>query len=312
MGFGSGIADLSTHTPSSKFSAETAPDSTVTKICKESQSVREDFRTSLAQLSQVHSRLARENGEHAMRADAIMRDMDEMRNGLLEIQAEGRQYQGRLEALMTSVNNLIKQRENLADTRMAEMPAVMKERNRQADERLKLMTDLMQRRDTDADARMVDLMTTMKDLTLGVKAMASQTAAAQAKIIPPAPVQQYLSDLPSTSTAPPPTQATYRKVALPNVEQIKPPKLIPPATYKRDPPKTNKMARILHAESRDVGIDPLTSISFDPYAHGASKTGDYYSPASGMTTRESTTTLHGPTQTRTSHNKHTWTSSHGQ
>ena len=47
------------------------------------------------------------------------------------------------------------------------------------------------------------------------------------------------------------------------------------------------MARILHAESRDVGTDPVTSISFDPYAHGAPTTGDYYSPASGMTTRKS-------------------------
>ena len=74
---------------------------------------------------------------------------------------------------------------------------------------------------------------------------------------------------------------------MPNIEQIKPPKLKPPATYKRDSQKTSKMARILHAESRDVGTDPLTSISFDPYAHGASTTGDYYSPASGMTTRES-------------------------
>ena len=53
--------------------------------------------------------------------------------------------------------------------------------------------------------------------------MASQTAVAQEKIIPLAPVQPYLSDLPSTSTAPHPTQATYRKVALPNIEQIKPP-----------------------------------------------------------------------------------------
>ena len=128
-------------------------------MCKESQAVREDFRSSLVQLSQVHSRLARENGEHAMRADAIMRGMDEMRKGLMEIQAEGRQYQGRLEATMTSLNDLIKQRKNIADTRMAEMSAVMKERDRQADERLKLMPDLMQRRDTDADARMVDLMT---------------------------------------------------------------------------------------------------------------------------------------------------------
>ena len=207
MNFSPGIVELSTHTPSSKTSAVTAPDSTVTKTCKESPAVREDFCSSLTQLSQVHSRLARENGEHVMRADKFMRDMDEMRKGLMEIQAEGRQCQGRLEASMTSLNDRIKQRENLADTRIAEMSAVKKERDRQADERLKLKTDLMQRRDTDADARIVYLLTTMKGVTLGVKAMASQTAAAQAKIIPPAPVLPYLSDLPSTSTAPPPTQA---------------------------------------------------------------------------------------------------------
>ena len=47
------------------------------------------------------------------------------------------------------------------------------------------------------------------------------------------------------------------------------------------------MARVIQTESRDVGTDPLTCVSFDPYAHGASTTGDYYSPASGMTTRES-------------------------
>ena len=82
----------------------------------------------------------------------IMRDMDEMRKGLLEIQVDGRLNQGRLDASMASLNNpWIKQLENLADTRMAEMSAVMKERDRQADERMKLMSDLMQRRDTDAD-----------------------------------------------------------------------------------------------------------------------------------------------------------------
>ena len=210
-----------------------------------------------------------------------------MRKGLLEKQAEGRQNQGRPEASMASLNDLIKQQENLADTLMAEMSAVMKERDRQTDECLKLMTDLMQRRKTDADARMIDLMTTMKDLTLGVRAMASQTVAAQAKAAPAAPIAPHPSDLPSTSTVPPPVQATYRKVAQPSVEQIKPLKLIPPATYKRDPPKTSKMARIHQSESRDVGTGPLTSISFDPYAHGASTTGDNYSSASGMTTRES-------------------------
>ena len=269
LSFGLANTERPTYTPSSKTSAETAPDSTVTKIRKESQAVREDFRTSLAQRSQVHSRLARENGEHAMRADAIMRDMDKMRKRLPEIQAEGRQNQVRLEASMASLNDLIKQRENQAATRMAEMSAVMKERDRQADKRLKLMTDLMQRRETDADARMINLMTTMKDLTLGVRAMASQTVAAQAKAAPAAPIAPHSSDLPSTSAVPPPLQATYRKVALPSVEQTKPLKLIPPATYKRNPPKTSKMARILQTESRNVGTDPLSSISLDPYAHGA-------------------------------------------
>ena len=71
------------------------------------------------------------------------------------------------------------------------------------------MSDLMQRRETDADARVIDLMTTMKDLTLGVRATAFQTAAAQATAAPAAPMVPHLSDLPSTSAAPPPTQATY-------------------------------------------------------------------------------------------------------
>ena len=276
----------SNYTPNSRASADTAPDSTVTKITKESQAVREDFRNSLAHLSQVHSRLSRDNTEHVMRPDVIMRDMDEMRKGLFEIQDEGHQNQGRLEASMASLNDLIKQRENMAETRMAEMSAVKKERYRQADERMKLMSDLMQRREADADTRMIDLTTTMEDLTLGVRAMAAQTAAAQAKTAPAAPISSHSSDLASTSTAPHPTQATYRKVAQSNIEQAKPLKLVPTATYKRDQPRTNKMARVIRAEFCDVGTDPLTSVSFDPFARGASTTGDYYSPASGMTTRE--------------------------
>ena len=149
------------------------------------------------------------------------------------------------------------------------------------------MYDLIQRRETDANTRTIDLMTTMKDLTLGVRAMAAQTAAAQAKTAPAVPMAFHPSNLLSTSAAPLPTQATYRKVAQPNVEQTKPLKLVPPATYKRDLSKANKMARVVRAESCDVGTDPLTSVSFYPFAHGASTTGDYYSPASGMTTRES-------------------------
>ena len=268
--------ERSSHTTNSRASAETAPDSTITKSQKELQAARQDFQSSLAQLSQVHSRLARENGEHVMRADVIMRDMDEMRKGLLEIQAEGRQNQGRLEASIASLNDLIKQRENLADTRMAEMSVAMKERDRQAGERKKLMSDLMQRSETAADTRMIDLMTTMKYLTLGVRAIASQTAAVQARAAPVAPMVPHPSDLPSTRGAQLPTQTTYRKVAQPNIEQVKPLKLIPPATYERDPPKTNKLARVIQTESRDVGTDPLTNVSFDPYAHGASTTGDFF------------------------------------
>ena len=123
----------------------------------------------------------------------------------------------------------------MADTRMAEMSTVMEKRDRQADERMKLMSDSMQRRETDANIRMVDQMTTVKDLTLGVRAMASQTAAAQAQATSSAsgaystPPEQYAF----TSAAPLPTQATYRKVAQPSVDQIKPSKLIPPATNKR-------------------------------------------------------------------------------
>ena len=173
----------------------------------------------------------------------------------------------------------------MADTRMSEMSAVMKERDRQADERMRMMSDLMQRKENDANSRMIDLMTTMKDLTLGVKAMAAQTATAQTKTTPAAPVTSPSSDLPFTSAAPHPTHATYQKVAQSNIEQPKPLKLVPPATYKRDQPRTSKMARVIR--SCDVGTDPLTSVSFDPFARGASTTGDYYSPASGMTTRES-------------------------
>ena len=44
----------------------------------------------------------------------------------------------------------------------------------------------------------------------------------------------------------------------------------------------------MQAESRDAGTDPMTDFSsFDPFARGASTTGDYYSAASGLITRKS-------------------------
>ena len=276
-------ASRASHTPSSQASADTNPDSTITKARKEAQAIREDFQSSLAQLAQVHTKLARENNEHEMRADMIMRDMDELRRGLLEIQAEGRQNQGRLEASMASLNDLIKQRETTADAHMAEMSAVMRERDRQADERMKAMTNTMQRRDMDSNVRMADLMMAMQDLTLGVKAIVSQTPAPQAQTAPRAPQKYQQADMPSTSAAP---QPPYRTVAQHTVEPARPPKLVPPATYRRDPSKASKMAKVAHAESRDAGTDPMTDPpSFDQYARGASTSGDFHSIADEMNTR---------------------------
>ena len=218
-----------------------------------------------------------------MRADMIMRDMDELRRGLQEIQAEGRQNQGRLEASMASLNDLIKQRETSADARMAEMSAVMRERDRQADERLKAMTDTMQRRDKDSNVRMADLMMAMQDLTLGVKAIVSQTPTQQAQIASRVPQKHQQTNVPSTSAVP---QPPYRTVGQHTVEPARPPKLIPPATYRRDPSKTSKMAKIAHAESRDAGTDPMSDPpSFDQYACGASTSDNFHSAVDEMNTR---------------------------
>ena len=271
------------HTPSSRASTETAPASTVTKAKNEAQAIREEFKNSLAQLAQVQTRLARENSDHEMRVDAIMRDMDEKRRGLLKMQAEGQQNQGRLEASMASLNDLIKQRETAADARVAEISAVMKERDRQADERMKLMADTMQRRDMDAIFRMANLMTTMQDLTLGVEAIVSQTAAAQVQAAPRAPQKYQQVNMPSTSAAP---QPTYRTVAQPAAEQIRPSKLAQPATYKRNQTKLSKIAKVAHAELRDAVTDPITNLSsLDPYARRESTSGDFHSAADEMNTR---------------------------
>ena len=169
---------------------------------------------------------------------------------------------------------------------MSGISAIMKERNREADARLNLMSELIQRRDSDANNCMVELMTTMQDLTLGVRAAVSQTAAAQTRLSP-MPVARNLANIPSTSPVPPPIQTTYRKVAQPSEEQVKQPKLTPPATYRKEPTKANKMASNSNA-CRVTRTDPMTEISsVDPFARGASTTGDYYSAASGLLTQKS-------------------------
>ena len=109
-----------------------------------------------------------------MQSDVIMRDMDQMRKELMDIQAEGRMSKGRLEASVTSINDLIRQRENLADTRMSEMSVVMREKESPSRRRLKLMSEHMQRRDSDANNCTVEFMTTMQDLTLRERAVVAQ------------------------------------------------------------------------------------------------------------------------------------------
>ena len=134
---------------------------------------------------------------------------------------------------MASMDNLIKQQENMADSHMAEMSAVMKERDLQADERMKLMSDIMQRRDINANVRMVDLMTTTQVLTLGVRAIVSQTASTQTQVAPSGTSAFHQTNVPFTSAAAPLANPTYRKVTQPSGEQIKRPKLMSPATPQR-------------------------------------------------------------------------------
>ena len=121
----------------------------------------------------MQAKLIQENNDHAQRAEVPMKEMDEMPKGLVEIQM--RDGQSKLESSNASINDLYRQREGLTEMRMPEMAAIMTERDRQADERWKLMSDLMHRRDTGVDKRMVDPMTTIQDLTQGVKTVVTQT-----------------------------------------------------------------------------------------------------------------------------------------
>ena len=77
---------------------------------------------------------------------------------------EGYINQDKTETSITSV-------ESLTEKLISEMTAIMAQRDQQADERLTLISETMHRRDLDVDKRMVDLMTTVQELTLGVKAV---------------------------------------------------------------------------------------------------------------------------------------------
>ena len=77
---------------------------------------------------------------------------------------EGRINQDKMETTMASVKSL-------TEKLISEMTAIMAQRDQQADERLTLISETMHRRDIDVNKRMVDLMTTIQELTLGVKAV---------------------------------------------------------------------------------------------------------------------------------------------
>ena len=176
---------------------------------------------------------------------------------------------------IVSINDLFEQRDGLAERCMLEMAAIKTERVRQADERWKLMSDLMHRRDTDVDKRIVDLMTTVQDLAPGVKSVVTQTAAVPSRP-PPVPVAFNSGNVPSASVLP--TQQPYKSQS----KQTKQPKLQPPAMYKKGPAKSQipKALQIYLRFCKESGPP-----SFDPFARGASTTGDYNSVASGQMSR---------------------------
>ena len=120
--------------------------------------------------------------------------------------------QSRLEASMAMIDDLIRQRESLTDTRMSKMLAILKERGREDVELLKPMSEQMQRQDSDGNNLMVELMTTMKDLFLVVRTVVTQTAAPLNR--PPLmPMASNYAIVLSTSAFLPRKQTTYRKVA---------------------------------------------------------------------------------------------------
>ena len=223
-----------------------SPNSTITRGIKETEAIKEDFGRSLAQLKQVHAKLTQENSDHAQRAEALMKKMEELRRGLINIKIEGRISQDKLELSIVSINDLYRQREGLTEKRMSEMTTILAKRIQQVDERLKLMSETMPHRDSDVDKRMVDLMTTVQGFTPGVKAVVATVPSR------PSPLPVALNpENASFTSASPPQQPTYKEEVQrqsgTKPDQTKQPKLQPPATYKRIPVKA-QVATASHTE----------------------------------------------------------------
>ena len=189
------LLDLSTFrlectaTPQDSGSGSVASSSsTITRGIKETEAINEDLGRSMAQLKQVQTELSQENSDHAQRAEVLMKEVEELRRGVLEMKTEGRINQDKMETTMASVKGLTEQR-------ISEMTAIMAQRDQQADERLTLMSETMHRREIDVDKRMVDLMTTVQDLTLGVKAVMATIPSRPS----PVPVALNPANVPSTN-----------------------------------------------------------------------------------------------------------------
>ena len=113
---------------------------------KELEAIIEDFELSFAKLKQVQARFTQENDENAQRAELLKREMDEMRNDLVEIKMDGRINQDKLESSKVSIHDLIRR--------------LMKERDRKLDDHMKSVSDMMQRCEADANNLMMESMAT--------------------------------------------------------------------------------------------------------------------------------------------------------
>ena len=164
-----------------------SPDSTVTRGIKETENIRKDFGYGMEQLKQVQTKLTKKNTNHVQTAEVLVMEMEESRKEVNEIKMEGRANQGKIETTMATVKDL-------NERRISGMTAIMAQRDKRADERLKCMSEMMHRRDLDVDKRMVDLMTTVQDLTLGVKTVAARV------LNSPSPVLQALDPAKEPST----------------------------------------------------------------------------------------------------------------
>ena len=246
-----------------------SPNSTIARGIKETEAIREDFGRSMEQLKRVQVKLAQENTDHVRRADVLVMEVEELRKEVSEIKMEGRVNQGKIETSVASVKDL-------TEKRISEMTAIMVQRDGQADERLKRMSEMMHHRDLDVDKRMVDLMTTVQDLTLGLKTVVATIPNRPT----PVPMAPNSADIPSTSASPS-QHPSYREVAkrqcVTKPDQTKQPKLQPPAAYKQVPMKT-QLSTTTQTEVQRCDISGPPSL--DPYARGASMTRDYYSAAS--------------------------------